>query len=80
MIVAALRLLPRRVLDRVFWLDVGRAAAAGVGTALLIGGVPGLPPLVAIPACVVVFAALSTLLGLSRREDLGFIHAILGAR
>jgi O-antigen/teichoic acid export membrane protein len=77
MVTAAAMLLPPRTLHGAFWRDLLRATVAGAGTLAPFALLPEAPPAVAMPACVVVFAALSWGVGLLRREDVASLRAPL---
>ena len=60
--------------------DTGRAAAAALGTALLVRLLPPLSPWLSIPLCVLVYCAVTAALGLLRRSDLLTLSGMLGRR
>lgn len=66
----ALLLLPRGTLTAAAALDTVRAVIAGTVTVLLFRVIPPLNPWLGIPLCVVVFGAVSWLVGLMRRHDM----------
>jgi O-antigen/teichoic acid export membrane protein/GT2 family glycosyltransferase len=78
MVAAAIFLLARGTLDREFFADLGRALAAAVGTVLLMSALPSVSPFLGIPLCVVVFGALSAVVGLVGADDLAILGALLG--
>jgi hypothetical protein len=73
----ALIVLPKGALSGSAVVDVGRALAAGIVTVLLFRFVPGIPPLVGIPLCILIFTAASTALGLLTRRDLELLQTVL---
>jgi len=73
----ALFLLPRGSFGATAALDVGRALASAVLTALLFRFLPPLPFYVGLPACVLAFSLCSVALGLVRRDDVRLLRALL---
>jgi O-antigen/teichoic acid export membrane protein len=80
MVAAAVLLLPRGTLDRVFFQDLGRALLAGAGTVALLTALPPLSPFLGIPACILAFAALSAGVGLVGPTDLAVFRALVDWR
>jgi O-antigen/teichoic acid export membrane protein len=80
MIVAAIYLMPHGALDRSIAFDLLRGVVAGAGTLLVMQPLLGLTPFVAIPACVIVFALLSGVVGLLTRSDLNVLAGMLRRR
>jgi O-antigen/teichoic acid export membrane protein len=83
--VGALLVLPRGTFPARSLLDVGRAlAAAGATVALFRWLLPPLPPaatlVLAVPACVAVFAVASVALRLVSRSDLALFKALVRSR
>jgi len=75
-IVAALLLMPRGVLDRSVAWDVGKAALAGAGTLLLVRAVPVSSPLLQLPLYLATFAALALAFRLVTRGDLALLRSL----
>lgn len=73
----SLYLMPRGSLEPRIAVDVVRAVASGAATALLFAALPPLSPFLAIPLCVLVFAAASFALGLVSRSDLQALRQLL---
>lgn len=80
MFAAAIRLLPRGTFNRGFAADVARSAAASAATLGLFWLLPPVHPVVAIPLCILVFAAAAVGLGLVRRDELRDLGARLARR
>lgn len=77
----SLYLMPRGSLEPRIAVDVARSVACAAVTAFLFVLLPPLSPFLAIPLCVVVFAAASLALGLVSRADLVLLGKLLpGAR
>jgi O-antigen/teichoic acid export membrane protein len=74
MLVAACRLVPEAVNARTIG-DLLRSLAAGAGTILLMRSLPSLPPVLAIPMCVLVFAGLALAVGAVKRSDIELLLA-----
>jgi O-antigen/teichoic acid export membrane protein len=69
MLVAACRLVPEAVNARTIG-DLCRSLIAGAGTLMLMRSFPPLPPVLAIPMCVLVFGGLGLLVGAVKRSDI----------
>jgi O-antigen/teichoic acid export membrane protein len=77
MITAEILLLPAGTLDRSLVGDLGRALLAGAGTVGVLLALPSQSPLLAIPACVLIFAGLAFATGLIRRADLAVLAPLM---
>lgn len=80
MIVAALYLIPRGLLDRRALLALARALLAGAGAVLITRALGPVPPFVALPACVFAYAAFSVAVGLVTRADIEQLAVVLTRR
>lgn len=78
--VGVLFIIPRGTLGAGVPRDFARALAAGGATALAIGALPPLAPLLAIPLCITLFGACSFALGLIRRDDVALVKSLLGPK
>jgi hypothetical protein len=67
----------RDVIDGHMIGDVCRSLLAGAATVLLIGLLPVLSPLLAIPLCILAFAGLALLFGAVRRADAEMLRTSL---
>ena len=80
MVVAALLVIPRGLLDRALMADLARGLLAGAATLLLMRQLPPVNPFIGIPACVLAFAALSAAFGLLTRADAELLFAMVRKR
>jgi O-antigen/teichoic acid export membrane protein len=76
----AIILLPRGTLDGAIAADATRAILSAGVTLLLFHLAPPMPPLLAAPLCVLVFALASVALGLVTWADLASMKSLLGGR
>lgn len=76
MLTAFLLLLPSGIANRGMLADVCKAAAAAVATTALLSLVPELTPWIAVPGCVVLFAAASFAFGLVRPADVKMLSRL----
>ena len=74
---SAVFLLPRRSFDPALLMDAGRAVGAAAATLLLFRMLPGMPPYVGLPLCIVAFSAASVAVGLVTRRDLDTLKILL---
>ena len=80
MLALCLPLVPRGILDRRIALDLGRAVLAGAGTIAVGLLCAPLSPWVRVPAIVLVFGALSALVGLLRKADVDLARTMFRRR
>lgn len=78
--VGVLFIIPRGTFDADVPRDFARALTAGGATALAIGALPPLAPLLAIPLCITLFGACSFALGLIRRDDLALVKSLVSPK
>lgn len=69
--------LPRGTLDPATGVDVARALGSAGVTVLVLRLLPALPPWVAMPLCVILFAGASLALGLIDRRDVAVLQTLL---
>jgi len=72
-----LMLMPRGTLSGAVFVDGFRALCCGLATWALFQVLPPLPPWLGIPFCIAAYAALSSAVGLLRREDVRMLASLL---
>jgi O-antigen/teichoic acid export membrane protein len=76
-VVIAIFLLRREILDLDFWVDIARALGSVALTFFFFLWMPPIPFLVGVPLCVIVFSLSSLGLGLVQRDDIRLFKTFL---
>lgn len=79
-LAGSIYLLPRGSLGLKVLADVVRALGAAAATGAVLLALPSFSPVLAIPACVLIFAAISLALGLATRSDVELLRGLFGRR